>query len=226
MFEELKYFYIKKIYGDHNSAAAIIKALKLLLDDMPLDGVGLNIGAGRSKIDARFKNLEIAAGKNIDYVGSVESIPLPNNSIDVIVTQEVLEHVADPNVSMKEIHRVLKPGGKAYIQLPFIIGYHPCPNDYWRFTHEGIKQLVLQSGLKHIETGMAVGPAVGFYRIAVEFFSIIFSLLIPVLYKPFKAFFSLLLYPIKWLDYPMRFSKQCDRIAGGYFVICEKQSSE
>ena len=222
MIEKIKYFYIKWIYADHNSTKRVIRAIESLLFKMPEDGCGLNIGAGRSKIDSRFKNLEIEAGENIDYVGSVESIPLPDESIDLVITQEVLEHVADPNLAMKEIYRVLKPGGVAYIQLPFIIGYHPCPNDYWRFTHEGIEELAANSGLTHIETGITVGPATGFYRISVEFWSILFSTIIPIIYKPLKAVFSLLLYPIKLLDYPMMFSEQRNRIAGGYFVICEK----
>lgn len=222
MIEKLKYWYIKWIYADHNSTKRVKVTIESLLSKMPEDGHGLNIGSGRSKIDPRFKNLEIETGENIDYVGSVESIPLPDESIDLVITQEVLEHVSNPSQAIKEINRVLKLGGVAYIQLPFIIGYHPCPNDYWRFTHEGIEELIVNSGLTHIQTGITVGPATGFYRIFVEFCSILLSILIPFLYKPLKAIFSLLLYPIKWLDYPMMFSKQRNRIAGGYFVICEK----
>lgn len=222
MIEKLKYWYVKWIYADHNSSKNVKVAIESLLSKMPENGNGLNVGAGQSRVDPRFKNLEIEPGENIDYVGSVESIPLPDDSIDLIITQEVLEHVANPNQAVKEISRTLKPGGFVYIQLPFIIGYHPCPNDYWRFTHEGIEELMKNTDLTHIETGITVGPATGFYRISVEFWSILFSILIPPIYKPLKAVFSLFFYPIKWLDYPMMFSEQRNRIAGGYFVIYEK----
>jgi SAM-dependent methyltransferase len=140
-----------------------------------------------------------------------------------VISQEVLEHVKEPAVAMSEIKRVLKKNGKCYIQLPFIIGFHPCPNDYWRFTKQGIVALVEASGLKVIEVGETVGSATGFYRVSVEFLSILFSLFIPKAYKIMKALFSLLLYPVKWLDPLLRLSKESERVSGGYYVICIKE---
>ena len=73
------------------------------------------------------------------------------------------------------MYRVLQEGGTLYCQLPFIIGYHPGPTDYWRFTKEGIRELVEHAGFVCEEVEIAVGPATGFYRIAVEFFAIVMS---------------------------------------------------
>ncbi len=124
---------------------------------------------------------------------------------------------------MQEIHRVLKTGGYAYIQLPFVIGYHPCPHDYWRFTHEGITELAESQQLEVIQTSITVGPAVGLYRILVEFLAITCSVLYWRLYKPAKLFFALLCYPLKLLDPILVRTREAGRIAGGYFVICRKQ---
>lgn len=222
MLARLKYWYIKKIYADHNDARIVQDTLRRLLDAFPSTASGLNIGAGQTKIDIRVKNLEIEAGEGIDIVGSVEAIPCEDSTFDFVITQEVLEHVTSPDLAMKEIHRVLKTAGRVYIQLPFTIGYHPCPHDYWRFTHEGMAHLVQSNGFRIVEQGLSVGPAVGFYRIAVEFFAVLASVLWQRLYKPTKLAFSLVLYPVKWLDPLMRKSPEANRIAGGYFIVCEK----
>lgn len=221
--EKIKYFFVKKIYADHNSSKSVKETLDWLIQQMPTNGTGLNIGAGHTKLDNRIKNMEIEAGENIDYVGRVESIPLPEKSMDLIISQEVLEHVENPWDAMHEISRVLKDNGKIYLQLPFIIGFHPCPRDYWRFTNEGIVQLANSTGFKVIKSGQTVGSAIGFYRISVEFFAILFSLPSVKFYRPFKAIFSLLLYPIKWLDPLLLISPENHRIPGGYYVVCEKQ---
>ena len=63
----------------------------------------------------------------------------------------------------------MKPGGKIYFQVPFVIGYHPGPTDFLRFTKEGVYELVTKAGFKISEIGITVGGATGFYRIAVEF---------------------------------------------------------
>ena len=220
--EDIKYYFIKTIYGDHNSSNNVKKAIKRVLNDMPENGIGLNVGAGRTSIDPRVKNLEISGGENIDYVGKAESIPLSENSLDLIICQEVLEHTEDFKAALHEMYRVLKPGGQLYLQTPFIIGYHPCPNDYWRFTNEGINSIVLEANFKIIDNGESVGVATGFYRIGVEFFSILFSLIVPLLYKPLKAIFAFLFYPIKWLDSILSFSKESYRISGGFYIICKK----
>jgi len=210
------------VYGDHNSSKSVVKAINSLIRELPDHGVGLNVGSGMTNLDTRIKNLELEVAPNIDYVGSVEAIPEVDNTFDLVISQEVLEHVKNPSLAMTEIKRVLKTGGKCYIQLPFTIGYHPCPNDYWRFTKQGLISLIESSGLEVIETGESVGSATGFYRIGVEFFSILLSVVIPKGYKIFKGTFSLLLYPIKWLDPLLRFSKEGERISGGYYVICKK----
>ena len=50
--------------------------------------------------------------------GSAYSLPFQNNSLDLIICSEVLEHLHDYNDAVKEIHRVLKPGGKFYASVP------------------------------------------------------------------------------------------------------------
>jgi SAM-dependent methyltransferase len=221
-YSRLRSAFVGLVYADHNRSPAVRRAIGAALAALPADGVGLNVGAGRTRIDPRVRNLDIFEGPNIDYVGRAEAIPLPDASVDLVITQEVLEHVADPFKAMQEIHRVLKPGGTLYVQLPFVIGYHPGPTDFWRFTREGIVRLVERVGLQCQEVRVAVGASTGFYRVAVEYFAVLLSALVPPLYVPLKALFALVFYPIKWLDALTALSKQTDRIAGGYFIVARK----
>ena len=139
---------------------------------------------------AQIGNLDVVEGPFIDYVASAEDLPFTDAQFDVVVTQETLEHVSDPFRAMSEMERVLKPGGVLYCQLPFVIGFHPGPMDYWRFTVQGIRQLVERTGLRVTNQEISVGGASGYYRISVEFWSILFTLGRRPLYRPMKALFA------------------------------------
>ncbi len=167
-------------------------------------------------------NLDIAPGPYIDLIASALQLPLDDSSVDVVVSQETLEHVSDPFAAIAEMGRILRPEGTLYLQLPFMIGYHPCPQDYWRFTRDGIGEMIRVGKLVLQDEGFTVGAATGFYRISVEFFAIICSGPIVSLYMPAKALFSLLLYPLKLLDRWSCYSRHNDRIAGGYYAIARK----
>jgi SAM-dependent methyltransferase len=221
--DNIKQFFFDYIYPDHNSRKIVKLKLRTLLSilDQP-ETTGLNIGSGSSKYHPRIMNLDVCPGENIDIVGTAEDIPCEDDFFDLIISQECLEHVKDPFKATKEIYRVLKKGGKLYVQLPFIIGYHPGPTDFWRFTVEGIEELTLRCNLKTLEKGIVVGGGTGYYRISVEFFAGLFSVPFNFLYKPFKLVFAFLLYPFKVADFLFKYSPQKDRIPGGYFIIVQK----
>tara|TARA_Y100000389_G_scaffold169439_1_gene175700 strand:- start:4366 stop:5034 length:669 start_codon:yes stop_codon:yes gene_type:complete len=218
----LKNTLIKTIYADHNNSRSIRNALSELLKKYANHSFILNIGSGNTRIASHIKNLDIFDGPNIDYVSSAENIPIEKNTVDLIITQEVFEHLEEPRKALKECYRILKDDGKIFFQVPFIIGYHPSPGDFFRFTKSGIVSFLNEGGFEVEKLEISVGGAVGFYRISVEFFAILFSGPISTLYIPFKGIFSILFYPIKLLDFWFRLSKQKDRIAGGYYAIGKK----
>ncbi len=74
------------------------------------------------------------------------SIPLENNSFESAMLIEVLEHVPDPAVVLKEVHRVLAPGGKVLITIPFLWTLHDVPHDEYRYTPFALKRLVEAAG--------------------------------------------------------------------------------
>jgi len=214
--------FIDNIYTTHNDSSVIQKALSRCFSTINENSIGLNIGAGSSQLHPSILNLDIAFSKSTDCVANAEQLPFADNTLDIVVTQETLEHVKDPFLVIKEINRVLKPNGILYCQVPFTIGYHPGPTDYWRFSVEGIQEMVERTGLHCDEVSIAVGPGTGFYRIVVEFWAVLFSVIYSRFYRPVKGIAALVFYPIKLLDPLLIRSPQANRIAGGYFVVAHK----
>jgi SAM-dependent methyltransferase len=161
----------------------------------------------------------------VDCIGMAEQLPFRSDTFKVVITQETLEHVREPSTALAEIYRVMMPGGVLYCQLPFVIGYHPGPTDFWRFSRQGIQHIVTKAGFETDEVSIAVGPATGFYRIAVEFVAVTAAAVCAKLYIPAKAAAALLLAPVKLLDPLLLHSEQADRLAGGYYVVARKNSA-
>jgi SAM-dependent methyltransferase len=220
--EGWKSWFIDRFYSNHNDSPVVKRELDALLGNMPGENVILNVGSGNKRLRPWVQNLDITPGSNVDYVASAECMPIESSSVDILITQETFEHISSPGAAMNEVFRVLKPGGQLYLQVPFIIGYHSLPSDFWRFSQKGIEEFVRSAGFIPKKVEIATGSATGFYRIATEFMAILFSLVHPRCYLPAKGVFAFLLYPIKALDGPFRRSAYNDRIAGGCYCIAQK----
>jgi SAM-dependent methyltransferase len=86
-----------------------------------------------------YLNLGLSTRPNI--LGDVTQLPLEAASADVILCTEVLEHLRHPAACVAEIERLLKPGGTALVSIPFIFPIHADPDDFQRFTADGLRQL-------------------------------------------------------------------------------------
>jgi len=89
-------------------------------------------------------------------------LPFPNRCFDSVICLEVLEHVPDPTTVMKEIERVLKPGGRAWISMPFLYPLHDAPFDFQRYTEYGLRRDVQRAGLEVVglrKSGHAIRTA-------------------------------------------------------------------
>lgn len=63
-----------------------------------------------------------ADGRPVDVQASLTALPLPDRSVDTMLCYHVLEHIPDDTTAMREIARVLRTDGLAYIQVPFRVG--------------------------------------------------------------------------------------------------------
>jgi len=81
-----------------------------------------------------------------DLDADLQSLPFRTGSVGGAFAIEVFEHLPEPWRAAAELHRVLRPGGRAMITVPFWSGYHAKPGpagygDYFRFTEDGLRSL-------------------------------------------------------------------------------------
>jgi len=79
---------------------------------------------------------------NRTICGDVHNVSnLISNYFDLVVSTQVLEHVAYPYVAAENMVNVLRPGGYLVVSAPMTSMAHPYPTDFWRFTMAGVIQL-------------------------------------------------------------------------------------
>jgi SAM-dependent methyltransferase len=64
---------------------------------------------------------------------------------------EVLEHCPEPNITLMEINRVLKPGGVFFFTVPFLWNLHEVPHDEFRYTPFAFERILKESGFIDIQ---------------------------------------------------------------------------
>jgi glycosyltransferase involved in cell wall biosynthesis/SAM-dependent methyltransferase len=87
----------------------------------------------------------------VDLRWDGQTIPLEDASVDSAMATEVLEHCPEPLVVLKEIRRVLKPGGAFFFTVPYIWPLHDAPWDFYRYTPFALKKLLAEAGFEDVE---------------------------------------------------------------------------
>ena len=71
---------------------------------------------------------------------------------DVVICEQVLEHVVDPCAAAANLRRLCAEGGHVIVSTPFLVKVHELPAyamfDYWRFTPRGLRLLLERAGLE------------------------------------------------------------------------------
>ncbi|MFX0135559.1 MAG: methyltransferase domain-containing protein [Candidatus Hodarchaeota archaeon] len=98
----------------------------------------------------KVKYANIDPNTNPDYLCDGSNIPVKNNSFDVIICSELLEHVREPSLILKEAYRILKPGAVLLICVPFLFRIHSDPYDYGRYTDYYWRTVLKEIGFARI----------------------------------------------------------------------------
>jgi hypothetical protein len=133
----------------------------------------VHVGGGPGRNHPREINLNVFPLTNVDIVGNAERLPLGDESVDVVISNAVLEHVRDLSATIGEINRVLKPGGFVYIEIPFMQVYHTHDahgvrfEDYRRLTRAGLVDTL--DFCAPLDVGVCVGPISAIFQMLFSF---------------------------------------------------------
>lgn len=110
--------------------------------------------------------LDLSHSDGIALVGNGENLPLRDESIGTVLCSHVLEHVTDPGRVMSEIHRVLRPSGRAYLTFLDIWPYHSgAYGDYHRFKQDAIDLYLAEwSGFRSVTGGGPVQVILNYFH--------------------------------------------------------------
>ena len=94
---------------------------------------------------SEYVGVDVVENPVAELRGSVEALPVEDASFDVVLCTQVLEHCDDPAQAVRELRRVTAPGGRVLASTHGVQVYHPSPEDYWRWTHAGLRRLFTEN---------------------------------------------------------------------------------
>jgi SAM-dependent methyltransferase len=188
--------------------------------DAPLGPWNLYIGGAGASPDG-YVNIDILAFDGVDVVADAEQLPFGPGLFQRVECDAVLEHVRQPHSVMREIERVLQPGGFAHIVTPFCHPFHEYPRDYRRFTPDGIREMA--GGLTVVASGWRTGPTATM---------LVFTLEYAKLWLPWRAWrvavhglLGWILFPLRYLDLLLFRSPRAGQIGNHCYVWLRKDDA-
>lgn len=141
-------FHPQWLLGPRRPPARIAEVKGVLLDVGSADGwLEDHLGP-----DAEYVSLDYPPtgqalyGARPSVYADAARMPFGDGTVHAIACLEVIEHVPCPDLVLGEMHRVLKPGGHAFLSMPFLYPIHDAPHDFTRLTLHGWRQQAAQHG--------------------------------------------------------------------------------
>lgn len=165
---------IKYSYGQFNWLAFYINNKSFTQVSNLIKGIVVDLGCGEKPFKKEIQKLS-ESYFGVDWPSSVhnknetdiysnisKALPFKSDSVNTVVSFQVMEHLPEPLLFLKECRRILCKNGKIILTTPFMWGVHESPHDYYRYTHYGLKYLLEKSGFQNI----SVIPNTGYWAMA------------------------------------------------------------
>lgn len=129
--------------------------IKQFASTIPAGAMVLDAGAGDEPYrtffaHARYESADFrrsaAPGANTTYVCDLNSIPVDDQRYDFILFSQVMEHLPEPEVALRELFRVLQPGGTLLYSAPLFFEEHLQPYDFFRYTQFAVRRIFERAG--------------------------------------------------------------------------------
>jgi SAM-dependent methyltransferase len=184
-------------------------------------GVALNVGSGTKRLHKEIVNVDVYPFRHVDVVARLEALPFKEEVADMIICDSVLEHVEAVGAAIQEVRRVIKKGGYLYVTVPFLYPFHASPNDYYRWTKEGLRASFPEFEL--VQQGMRGGPLGTLQGVLAYIFATILSFGSETIYHFLVHLCMLLLAPLKLLDVIVMRMKYADEVGSHLYFLGRKK---
>ena len=123
-------------------------------------GKVLDVGCGNKPYESFFNSgvdsytgcdVVQSSGNKVDVICKATQLAYESDEFDTLFSTQVMEHVDNSDLMMKECNRVLKPGGILLLSVPLCWELHEEPYDFFRFTKYGLKELCDRNNFEMLE---------------------------------------------------------------------------
>jgi SAM-dependent methyltransferase len=143
------------------SRASVLDLMLRAASSLPAGASVLDAGAGRQPYRELFSHCQYVASDwagslydahlEADIVAPLHDLPVDDCRFDAVVCSQVLEHVPNPEASLRELHRVLRIGGTLWLSAPFVWPLHEQPYDFFRYSSHGLRALLTAVGFEDVD---------------------------------------------------------------------------
>lgn len=110
----------------------------------------------RDLAQGQWTGIDMQEGSGVDVVADIHALPADwAGKFSGVLCSEVLEHVRRPWLALPELRRVMQPGGWLVVTTLFAFPEHGFPDDFYRYTRNGLAGLLEDAGFTDIETAYA-----------------------------------------------------------------------
>jgi len=174
----------------------------------------------------KYIGIDIPGNPDADYKVDPKTnrcTDLNGENADILLSIQVLEHVSDPDEYLKECYRLLKKNGYLLLSTHGHWKYHPDPIDYWRWTADGLHEIVAKNGFEVIETKGMMGLLPASLQLFQD--SVLISLpLVRIWGSIFCAFMQFFIFLAnKFVMHSRTLRAHANKDASTFFIIGEKK---
>lgn len=142
---------LRKTLGltEHWCRVVMNREVKKFIESLDCSRLDVLEISGKREDAFNFRSYRVADYPEYDVCAG----PLASESFDLVIAEQVFEHIKHPNRAAVHVFQMLRPGGVFVITTPFLVKVHPAPLDCFRWTQDGIRILLETAGFSVLKTG-------------------------------------------------------------------------